>query len=774
MKTMHLTWSAAAVVMAVVLSLGLMARPAQAAVTATTLGSATVNLTTNATNGTGAYTSLANIVLTAGAAADFTTAGFQLAPPTGWQFGGTVPTVTVGTGAAVAQVQTATFTAGTLVANESLTIGAVVYTFTQVPTGTATSTACQVKLENAATVTLTWQTTMANLVATINSGSNAAINNGCAASTVATAANATATTFTITSRTAGTAVTTATGDTDTAWAITTANAATTFLPGTPTIASDGSTATITITTANGAASTLTIAGLQIRPITNSSATGNVTNVGAVGGLAAGTNVATVTAGTALVAPYAINLAMVAVSTNCLRGAALVAVTPSLPADGSQSNLLCAAMTDANSNPVTNTPITFTVSNGIVSTGTAKTVAVFTSASSTANTAGTASTAYRGAGGAQTTDTAVATAPSATSAVGTLSIALTVPSGNTASKLAFGSFTQNAIASTVTNVSPGYVSPDFGTSGSVQVQDGSGLGVNSQSVQLTVDRGAIVTGTNAACAGVTQKSIILTSSSQAPVANGTAQAGTVVFTVCGNQLDAPGKLTVTASNVTTTMANATGTISLAGRPAKIAGTATGNTIVATVTDAGGNNVADGTVVRFTMSTNASATSTACTTTTNGTATTVVALIAATGSVIASTDWNESGAIAPGCSASAAGNTVPQVTVSTGNQSLAVSVTVPGGTSSTGTTPPATTGTGSVSSGSIPAAGGFGLIVASGNITAVVTASGCPAASMALWATVNGNFVTYVPGTTITAVNADFLAALPGGNLPAGTPLIGKCK
>ena len=47
-------------------------------------------------------------------------------------------------------------------------------------------------------------------------------------------------------------------------------------------------------------------------------------------------------------------------------------------------------------------------------------------------------------------------------------------------------------------------------------------------------------------------------------------------------------------------------------------------------------------------------------------------------------------------------------------------------------------------------------------------------MALWATVNGNFVTYVPGTTITAVNADFLAAFPGGILPAGTPLIGKCK
>ena len=47
------------------------------------------------------------------------------------------------------------------------------------------------------------------------------------------------------------------------------------------------------------------------------------------------------------------------------------------------------------------------------------------------------------------------------------------------------------------------------------------------------------------------------------------------------------------------------------------------------------------------------------------------------------------------------------------------------------------------------------------------------AMAVYATLAGFFITYVPGTTITAVNAAFNAAFPNG-LPSGTPLTGKCK
>jgi hypothetical protein len=92
-----------------------------------------------------------------------------------------------------------------------------------------------------------------------------------------------------------------------------------------------------------------------------------------------------------------------------------------------------------------------------------------------------------------------------------------------------------------------------------------------------------------------------------------------------------------------------------------------------------------------------------------------------------------------------------------------------------TPAATTGpTSGVISGTIPKVG-FGIIATliSTKIGDVVAASGCPAGSMSLFATVGGSFVTYVPGTTIAAVNAAFLAQFPDGALPNGTALIGKC-
>ncbi len=81
------------------------------------------------------------------------------------------------------------------------------------------------------------------------------------------------------------------------------------------------------------------------------------------------------------------------------------------------------------------------------------------------------------------------------------------------------------------------------------------------------------------------------------------------------------------------------------------------------------------------------------------------------------------------------------------------------------------------GRIPAAGGYGLIVyGGGTLDALVTATGCPRASMALWMTTRtGTFVPYVPGTLVAVVNAEFLAAFGGGaNIPPNTAFIGKCR
>lgn len=93
------------------------------------------------------------------------------------------------------------------------------------------------------------------------------------------------------------------------------------------------------------------------------------------------------------------------------------------------------------------------------------------------------------------------------------------------------------------------------------------------------------------------------------------------------------------------------------------------------------------------------------------------------------------------------------------------------------PTATPGanTSSLISGSIPKSGGFGIVAVlqQAKIGDVVSATGCPSSSMSLFATVGGSFVTYVPGTTIAAVNAAFLAQFPDGAVPTGTALIGKC-
>ncbi len=551
----------------------------------------------------------------------------------------------------------------------------------------------------------------------------------------------------------------------------------------PTLNAAGTVLTWTIAGgASAAARTLTSGSLELRPRSNTAAAGNFvldaasTAIGGVSGLSAGQSVGSVVAMTAYAAdaaPYSINLSMTNGTTPCGTTNPVTTVAATTAADGSGALALCAAVRAASGNPIVGAPVTFTVSTGVVSTGTSKTVVAIS------NSAGNASTNYRGGGNVAGSDTAIAS-NTQLNAVGTLAITLTAATGTTSSKVVLVAPSVLALGQTIALTTPNYQAPtaSIGTFMAAQVQDASGLGVNAQTILVTTDKGFVVAspafgvtiatacGANGQGGTAVSKSITLTTVGTDKLTSGGANTpGAADFILCpvtSTVVDAPGKATITVQNISTAMANATSSVTIANRPAKVTAVASGNAITATVVDAAGNVVADGTPIRFTMSSNAGAVSVACTTSTNGVASSVVALIAATGTVIVSSDWSETVGVQATCAAA-------------GAQQIAASVTVPGGTSTGGTTttPPAP-GAGSVSSGSIPAAGGFGLIVASGNITAVVTATGCPAASMALWATVNGNFVTYVPGTTITAVNADFLAAFPGGILPAGTPLIGKCK
>ena len=788
-------WSGVAVVLAVVLALGVMApRPASATVT-TPIVATTNALTTNATNGSQAFTSLSPIVMTATAANDFPVGTVALVAPTGWQFGGTAGVVTVGTGnATVGANGTLTLTVGAFTAGETIVIGATTYTIVACNAASSVTAATSIAVQvgggcNPASTTTSGAGMLANIVQAINGqvipGS---VQIGTTANASVSAVLTSGTVITLTPRTAGVAAITPVSNLTVgtlAVVATGAGAAATFATsGATTTSADGATAFVTVTTANAAGSTLTITGLQARPLSIASATGNVTysvalSTGPIVGLANGTAVATITAGASFATPYGLQLFAVPIAAGCLNSLTTSTVTASVPADGTGSFFLCAILKDANNVPIPNVLVTFTSSGGIVSTGSAKTTGAFTIATA-GTTQGAITTAYRGSGGVAATDTVIASVPALYSgAIATLSITITAPTGTTASKISLGSPDNASMGAVITGSSPAYVAPVFGSPSYAVVSDAVNQGVNGQTVLLTIDRGSLVDGRDAPCAGVTAKSITASTASEAQVIGGSVLSGTVAFTICTNSSDAPGKATITAQNMSTAMANATQTVSMAGRPAKISATATGNTISATVTDAAGNNVANGTVVRFTISTNAGAVSTGCTVTSNGAATTVVALIASTGTVIVSTDWNETGVTVPGCSVVALGPTNNAATVSSGSQSLAASVAVPGGTSTAGaTTPaaaaPAVAGSGLlVGSGTVPKTGS-GLIVFGGGTTdQLVTASGCAKATSSFYATnAAGEFVTFVPGTTIAAVNAGFTTLYAAG-IPANTALIGKC-
>ncbi len=490
------------------------------------------------------------------------------------------------------------------------------------------------------------------------------------------------------------------------------------------LATDGSTITYVSTAAN-AVENITWAGLAMVPLTNTSTTGTFTiTVGA----AAAVTFGTITQSGALTAPYTLTV---------------TAPVTSVAADGSQVVTVSGLLRDSALAVVGQTPVVWTVSLGVVSTGTAKSATSFTA------TTGIATQTYRGGGGVAATDTIIASV-SSLNVVGTLAMTLTAPSGTTASKIVFNAPTQLAVAATVNNVSPGYFSTQTGTNISVKVTDSAGLGVNSQTVLITADKGFVQNGFGAVCPGNT-KAVSPATASAAPTLGATAEAGVIQLTYCGNQLDAAGKATLTAQNISTSMANATQTISMAGRPAKVEATVTGNAITATVTDSAGNAVADNTPVRFTISANAGAVSTACTTSSNGKASSVVALIAASGTVIVSSDYNETTSAAT-CGAA-------------GTQQVAASVVVgAGGGSASGGTPGAGTGGATGAGGFVAApvysASKLAQAVFNGGTFAQLEAAVTTGNGTAVWAQDSkGVFVLYIVNGGF--VNDAFKAAFPTG-------------
>ena len=410
------------------------------------------------------------------------------------------------------------------------------------------------------------------------------------------------------------------------------------------------------------------------------------------------------------------------------------------ADGAAAGgALCAAAADSAGVLQIGLPITFTVSLGIVSTGTAKSAVALSAAN------GGVCTNYRGGGGIASTDTAIAS-NSSNNSVSTLAITLTSPTGNTASKLSITAPTQLAVSPTQTNVSPGYVSTQTQTNFSVQVTDSAGLGVNGQVVLVSTDKGALVSGFGAACG--TSKAVTATSATGALTVGGETKAGAIQLTYCGNQTDAAGQATITAQNISVSMANATTTVSTAGRPNKVNATYANGVISATVTDAAGNNVADNTPVLFTISSNAGAVSNTCNLSSNGKASSAVSLNSGSGSVIVSAGYNETGAAAT-CTVGA-----------TGSQSVSTVVNI-----GTVVTPPPTTTGGATGPGTFAAAPVYSAsklaqAVFNGGTVAQLETAVTGGNGTGVWAQdAKGVFVLYIGNGGF--VNDAFKAAFPNG-------------
>ena len=106
------------------------------------------------------------------------------------------------------------------------------------------------------------------------------------------------------------------------------------------------------------------------------------------------------------------------------------------------------------------------------------------------------------------------------------------------------------------------------------------------------------------------------------------------------------------------------------------------------------------------------------------------------------------------------------------SATVSVAVGNATPATPVPPASTT---HLASGTGLPSTDVGIFVFAGGTPAQLLAvSGCPMASAVFWATdASGAFVTFVPGTTVTAVNAGWFRLFPSV-VPAGTALIGSCR
>ena len=336
---------------------------------------------------------------------------------------------------------------------------------------------------------------------------------------------------------------------------------------------------------------------------------------------------------------------------------------SVSAEGAQSISLCIHIEDvATGTDQAGLPLELRVTVGTVgASGTSRYSGIlFTSA------AGVTQISYRGDGTTFGTDTAVVTYEGG-HAIAITSIEVLPAAGRVASRVVVDPM-QRTIAANGTAADRQFASPATGTAIALQVQDWRGRGVNDQVMILRADRGRLAANPglggaiSALCAGPVSPVIAVTSASTniLPSAART-MPGTVNFVVCADPDAEPGPIEVTVESVSGLVPPTTIALIQTGRPARLATTVVGDTVVAVVTDAAGHTVSDGVPLRFMIPSVSGVVSSACVVSRDGMGSTTVGLTGLAGTVLVVADYNLAGASAT-CAATGTEQLVATVSVS----------------------------------------------------------------------------------------------------------------
>lgn len=264
--------------------------------------------------------------------------------------------------------------------------------------------------------------------------------------------------------------------------------------------------------------------------------------------------------------------------------------------------------------------------------------------------GLTSISYRGDGKSFGGDTAVASyAGGRAFAVET--IELTPPAGRYPARVVVSPLDSALIAGNSTHPTAPYASPAPGLDVAVQVIDTGERGVNGQTLLVRSDSARLVAnpafGQTAAvaCAGAGAPALILTTADTNRLTrSGVLMPGTANFSVCADSDRAPGEVVIRVESMTTALPTEELRGRHVGRPHTIGMQLDGTALTATVTDAGGQPVVDGTPVHLILPSAAGALSASCLTTRGGVVTATVALAMSPATVVASATYNERGAAA----------------------------------------------------------------------------------------------------------------------------------